>query len=249
MPTKPSVKAECFFVLGGPGSGKGTQCSNLVRDFNFVHLSAGDLLRIERNSGSKNAKLIEDICKAGKIVPVEITVNLIKDEMLKYDWEKTKFLIDGFPRNQDNVDGWERVLGDQANVKFMLFLDCDEDTMLKRIMKRIDNSGDEKRYDDTEEIARKRIKTNKDTCMPIVEHFEKKGLVKNIDASAQPNEVYAKVREAFGDALPVLKSEAEPIAETTGLPLVLTEISGAEGCQHLIDRNTATSFESKSDNV
>ena len=73
--------------------------------------------------------------------------------------------------------------------------------------------------------------------------------MKKIDASAQPNEVYAKVREAFGDALPVLKSEAEPIAETTGLPLVLTEISGAEGCEQLIDRNSVTSFESKSDTI
>ena len=91
--------AVCVFILGGPGSGKGTQCSNLVRDFGFVHLSAGDLLRAERDSGSEKAELINNILLAGNIVPVEITVNLIKDAMKKHGWSQKKFLIDGFPRN------------------------------------------------------------------------------------------------------------------------------------------------------
>lgn len=54
------------------GAGKGTQCSNIVRDFGFVHLSAGDLLREERNSGSETATLIDQYIKDGKIVPVEV---------------------------------------------------------------------------------------------------------------------------------------------------------------------------------
>merc|ERR1712166_1415061 len=74
-------KATCYFVLGGPGCGKGTVCSKLVSEHGFVHLSAGDLLRAERNSGSKNAELINDIILKGEIVPVEITVNLIKVAM------------------------------------------------------------------------------------------------------------------------------------------------------------------------
>ena len=95
-------KAVCFFVLGGPGCGKGTQCANLVRDYGFVHLSAGDLLREERASGSKDAELIQKIIDEGKIVPVEITVNLIKKAMEKNGWNRKKYLIDGFPRNEDN---------------------------------------------------------------------------------------------------------------------------------------------------
>lgn len=71
-------KPEIVFVLGGPGSGKGTQCAKLVEKYNFVHLSAGDLLRAERNSGSEVATLINDYIKEGAIVPVAITVNLIK---------------------------------------------------------------------------------------------------------------------------------------------------------------------------
>ena len=68
----------------------------------YVHLSAGDLLRAERDSGSENGDLINDIIARGEIVPVEITVNLLKKAMEEAGWSKN-FLIDGFPRNQDNV--------------------------------------------------------------------------------------------------------------------------------------------------
>ena len=67
-----------LFVLGGPGAGKGTQCINLVKHYNYVHLSAGDLLRAERNSGSKDGEMINDCIKNGKIVAAEVTVRLIE---------------------------------------------------------------------------------------------------------------------------------------------------------------------------
>ena len=80
-------KVLTFFVLGGPGSGKGTLCNDLVRDNGFIHLSAGDLLRKERDSGdSKYGTLINERILAGKIVPVEITVNLLKTAMEENGW-------------------------------------------------------------------------------------------------------------------------------------------------------------------
>ena len=78
---KAGEKATVFFVLGGPGSGKGTVCKKLVDNYGYVHLSAGDLLRAERNSGSSNAEMINTYIKEGKIVPVEVTVKLIKKAM------------------------------------------------------------------------------------------------------------------------------------------------------------------------
>ena len=77
MPGKPDI----VFVLGGPGSGKGTYCKKLVTEYDFVHLSAGDLLRAERDCGSENAKLINNYIVEGKVVPVEITCSLIKQAM------------------------------------------------------------------------------------------------------------------------------------------------------------------------
>jgi UMP-CMP kinase len=70
-------------LFSGPGSGKGTQCGKLLQEYGFVHLSAGDLLRAERDSGSEHGELINNIIKEGKIVPVAITCGLIKDAMEK----------------------------------------------------------------------------------------------------------------------------------------------------------------------
>ena len=91
-----------------------------------MHLSAGDLLREERDSGSKDGDLIESYIRNGQIVPVEITIALIKKAMDRSG--ARKFLIDGFPRNEDNLDGWEREMTeDKCDVKFVLFFDCPEE--------------------------------------------------------------------------------------------------------------------------
>ena len=91
-----------LFVLGGPGAGKGTQCANIVRDYGFTHLSAGDLLRAEQDrEGSKDGQLIKDYIKEGTIIPQEITIKLLKNAMQE-DIERkgskgaaARFLIDG----------------------------------------------------------------------------------------------------------------------------------------------------------
>jgi UMP-CMP kinase len=101
-------KVTVVFVLGGPGSGKGTQCANIVEHFGFTHLSAGDLLRAEIKSGSENGTMIENMIKEGKIVPSEVTIKLLKQAMIKD--ENDRFLIDGFPRNEENRAAFELVV-------------------------------------------------------------------------------------------------------------------------------------------
>jgi UMP-CMP kinase len=81
-----------------------------VENYEFVHLSAGDLLRAERDSGSPNGDLINNIIKEGKIVPVEITCGLIKKAMEQAGWEAKTYLVDGFPRNEDNLQGWMKTM-------------------------------------------------------------------------------------------------------------------------------------------
>jgi len=148
-------QAEVVFVLGGPGAGKGTQCEFLQKELKIVHLSAGDLLRKERASGSKHGDMIDTYIKEGKIVPVEVTVGLLKKEMEQYAKEGRRvFIIDGFPRNEDNVKGWEKVMGSYADVKFVLWLNCPEDVMEKRLLKRGETSG---RTDDNIESIKKKI--------------------------------------------------------------------------------------------
>lgn len=128
-------KPQVVFVLGGPGAGKGTQCSNIVSKFGFVHLSAGDLLRAERSKpDSMFGELIDNHIKNGTIVPVEITCKLIQNAMDAS--AANRFLIDGFPRNKDNMIGWNTTIGDQVDLLFVLFLECPEDVCIQFIIKK-----------------------------------------------------------------------------------------------------------------
>ncbi|ODM99640.1 UMP-CMP kinase 1 [Orchesella cincta] len=188
--SKPNV----VFVLGGPGAGKGTQCANIVKTFGFVHLSAGDLLREERSKpGSEFGELIEKHIRDGTIVPVEITCSLLENAMTKN--EKNNFLIDGFPRNQDNLDGWTRQMGDKVNVHFVLFLEAPEDICVNRCLSR--GQAGSGRSDDNPESLKKRVVTYNNDTMPIISHFDKLSLVRKVDAAKGTEEVFDQVKEHF----------------------------------------------------
>lgn len=187
-------QALVLFVLGGPGAGKGTQCANLVRDYGFRHLSAGDLLREEQNRpGSEFGEMIKTYIKEGQIVPMEVTIQLLENAMnatIK-DSGNRKFLIDGFPRKMDQATKFEEVV---VPSKFTLFFDAPEETMRERLLNRGKTSG---RSDDNEESIKKRFKTFEDQSMPVVNQFESEGRVVKVDATKTPDEVYAEVRKKF----------------------------------------------------
>lgn len=208
-------EATIIFVLGGPGSGKGTQCAKLVKDFGFKHLSAGDLLREEQDRpGSEFGDLIKSYIKDGLIVPMEVTIQLLEnsitDTIKKED--NHQFLIDGmscsvfsllsplsklltlrigFPRKMDQAIKFEESV---CPSKFTLFFDCPEDVMQERLLNRGKTSG---RSDDNAESIKKRFKTFVETSMPVVEYFEKEGKVVNVKATRGPDEVYEEVKKAF----------------------------------------------------
>jgi len=133
------------FVLGGPGAGKGTQCDLLSKNHGWAHLSAGDLLRAERTKkgGSPLADIINANISAGKIVPSEITTQLIKNAMVELRTTKgrVKFLIDGFPRSEGNVQAWKEVVGDAAVVECVLCFECPYDILTSRLLERGKTSG------------------------------------------------------------------------------------------------------------
>jgi UMP-CMP kinase len=188
------AKPKVVFVLGGPGAGKGTQCANIVEKYNFAHLSAGDLLRAERaKEGTQYGELIEQHIRNGTIVPVEITCKLLERAMNQSHTDK--FLIDGFPRNKDNLDGWNREMSDKVSLLFVLFFDCSEEVCVERCLKR--GAAGSGRSDDNLESLKKRINTFSNDSLPIIEHYREKGLVRQIDASQPPEEVFSKVQEVF----------------------------------------------------
>ena len=179
------------FVLGGPGAGKGTQCQLLSNNLGWAHLSAGDLLRAERKKeGSELAEVINRNISEGKIVPSEITVQLIKNAMAELREEKgqLKFLVDGFPRSEGNVTAWNEVVGDTAHVKCVLFFECPEDILTSRLLERAKTSG---RNDDSIDVIRKRFATYHAESLPVIEKYGDK--VRKIVADKSIEEVYKEV--------------------------------------------------------
>ncbi|CAI0402885.1 unnamed protein product [Linum tenue] len=160
-------------LLGGPGSGKGTQCANIVEHFGYTHLSAGDLLRAEIKSGSENGTMIQTMIKEGKIVPSEVTIKLLEKAILGID--NDKFLIDGFPRNEENRAAFEAT---KIEPEFVLFFDCPEEEMERRLLSRNQVKG---REDDNIETIRKRFKVFLDSSLPVVEYYAAKGKVKKVN--------------------------------------------------------------------
>ncbi|XP_024516087.1 UMP-CMP kinase 3 isoform X1 [Selaginella moellendorffii] len=186
--TKQLIDPKVIFVLGGPGSGKGTQCAKIVEKFGFVHLSAGDLLRAEINSGSANGTMIQNMIQEGKIVPSEVTVKLLQKAMAESG--KDKFLIDGFPRNQENRAAFEAVTGIEP--EFILFFDCPQEEMEVRLLGR--NQG---RSDDNIETIRKRFKVFVESSLPVVDHYDKKGKVRKVNAAKTKEEVFESIETLF----------------------------------------------------
>ncbi|KAL9604320.1 MAG: hypothetical protein Q9179_001905 [Wetmoreana sp. 5 TL-2023] len=197
-PTFSPDNVSVIYVLGGPGAGKGTQCANLVRDYGFKHLSAGDLLRAEQDRpDSQFGNMIKEYIRDGKIVPMEVTVQLLEnamtEELNNNPDHSGRFLIDGFPRKMDQALHFESSV---CPSKFTLFFDCPESTMQERLLNRGKTSG---RADDNAESIKKRFKTFVETSMPVVEHFNREGKVVKVEAVKGPEEVYEEVVRRMGE--------------------------------------------------
>lgn len=186
-------KVAVVYILGGPGSGKGTQSEYLVRDFGFTHLSAGDLLRAEQErSGSQYGDLIKEYIRDGKIVPMEVTVKLLENAMQEsLSNGRGKFLIDGFPRKMDQAAFFESSV---CPSRCTLFLDCPQNVMKERLLDRGKTSG---RSDDNAESIEKRFKTFAETSMPVVDAFEKEGKVVRVSAVGPVEDVHQRVIEGL----------------------------------------------------
>ncbi|XP_020576099.1 UMP-CMP kinase 2-like [Phalaenopsis equestris] len=176
------------FVLGGPGSGKGTQCAKIAEMFGFAHLSAGELLRKEISSGCENGEMILEIIKEGKIVPSAITVDLIRREIESS--ENRKILVDGFPRTTENRIAFESMTGVEPDL--VIFFDCPEEEMVKRLLSR--NQG---RIDDNIETIKKRLEVFDKLNLPVINYYSSKGKLQKIKAIGTMEEIFDMVYPVF----------------------------------------------------
>ncbi|WKA05715.1 hypothetical protein VitviT2T_023663 [Vitis vinifera] len=164
------------------------QCPLIVKQFRLTHLSAGDLLQAEIELGSENGKMIQDYKKEGKIVPSEVTVKLLQQAM--QGSTNNKFLIDGFPCNEENRTAFENIM--KVEPDFVLFFDCSQEELTRRILNR--NQG---RVDDNIQAIPKRFQVYFESTLPVIDYYSSKGKVQKIDAERSIEEVFEAVKSIF----------------------------------------------------
>ncbi|CAD7969600.1 unnamed protein product [Amoebophrya sp. A25] len=178
------------FVCGGPGSGKGTNCARIAAEFNYCHLSAGDLLRQEIAAQTRRGMELQGLMAEGKLVSDEITIDLLKNAMLA-NQDKCGFLVDGFPRSVEQAVKFEKNV---AECNMVLNFDCSDAVMTERILERGKTSG---RADDNPETIKKRLDTFYSQTKPVVDYYRHMGRLRSVNADGAVAEVYNTTKKIF----------------------------------------------------
>ena len=191
-----------IILLGAPNSGKGTLARNIQDKYNLVQVSTGDLLRKEVATGSELGKHIHEVNMSGGLVEFETVIAVMKNYINSLP-KDANLLFDGFPRTLEQAEA----LKDIADIDAVLMLDVSPEEVLSRALGRITCSKCNQIYnkswyksdkcekcggdlvvraDDNEESVKKRIQTYFDSTYPLVEYYEKLGLLHKIDAEHTP---------------------------------------------------------------
>ena len=154
-----------WFILGYPGSGKSTLCRNLK----YKHLPLGKLLR--QNTEYKD--IIQHCMQTGQLISPNITISVLQKALA--DFPEGTILIDGFPRNLDNVQSWNKEVN--INIKGVIFLNCPENICLERLSQR-------NRTDDHENCIRQRLLSFTIDTVPVINYYQEQNLVYKIDSTS-----------------------------------------------------------------
>merc|ERR1711988_341535 len=174
------------WVLGGPGSGKGSQCEILAYKRNFKHISGGDLLRHEVMSGSEFGRQLYKLMEMGELVPTTVVLDLLAEAMITaIDEHKAGFLLDAFPINMEQAEAFESFIGTPAKI---IYLSLPQEVMVSRLLDRAN-------FDDKEEAINKRCVTFQEECRPVLDKYQEK-LVK-INAEQSVEKVAEDIESVF----------------------------------------------------
>ncbi|XP_060248469.1 adenylate kinase isoenzyme 5 isoform X1 [Meriones unguiculatus] len=184
-------KCKIIFLMGGPGSGKGTQCEKLVEKYGFTHLSTGELLRQELASESERSKLIRDIMERGDLVPSGVILELLKEAMVASLGNTKGFLIDGYPREVKQGQEFGRRIREPHLV---ICMDCSADTMTSRLLQR-EQSG--RHGEDTANTIARRLEAYHRASIPVVAYYETKTQLWKVNAEGTPDQVFLQLCTAI----------------------------------------------------
>ena len=211
--------------IAPPAAGKGTQAERVVEKYHIPHISTGDILREISKEDSEIGEYVRETLASGKLVKDEITYQLIEDRLKKDDC-KNGFIIDGFPRNLDQANEYDKIL-ERLNYEVgnVILIDIDKEILEKRITGRrlcekcgaIYNINDEnmtpkvesvcdqcggklyQRSDDNLEAFETRYNMYVEKTEPIIDYYRKQNVLTEIDGDDTVENIFARIEEIISD--------------------------------------------------
>ena len=182
-------------LFGPPGAGKGTQSERLIERYGLVHLSTGDIFRANIKGETELGLMAKSFMDQGKLVPDEVTINMLRSEVLKHENPKG-FIFDGFPRTNAQAQALDVLLdGLNAPITLMLALEVEESELKVRLVKRAESSG---RVDDADPaIIENRIRVYNNETAPVKEFYMAQNKFKSIDGIGSIDEITQRIFEAI----------------------------------------------------
>ena len=203
-----------YILFGPPGAGKGTQAKKIVEKFGLVHLSTGDMFREAKKSDEK----ISALMAAGQLIPDDVVVEMVRKRLQKDDVKKG-FLLDGFPRTLNQAAALDEMLK-KENIKIdaVFSIQIDNEEAVKRISgRRVCSCGESyhvhflppkkentcnacggtlvQRSDDKENVVRDRLKVYENQTKPLIDYYQKAGILVGIDGQKNEKEVFAQIEK------------------------------------------------------
>jgi len=210
-----------LILLAAPGAGKGTLAKTLKEEYNYIHISTGDLLREIVASDDPLGVKIKEIQAQGALVSDDIVFEVLKKRLIKPDC-KNGIILDGFPRNLKQAEKYEEIIKEIGiDLGITILLNIDESILVKRITGRrickkcgeiyniynegmipkvegkCDKCGEElyQRPDDNEESLKVRYETFQKQTTPLIDYYNSKGILYTVDAGESPENTFNQVME------------------------------------------------------
>ncbi len=205
-------------LFGPPGAGKGTQAKELSQKYDIPHISTGDILRANVREGTELGLKAKEYMDKGELVPDQVLIGLIKDRLEEPDCENG-YLLDGYPRTIPQADALEDILGEISKpLEVVINIDVSDEEVVKRISGRRTCSCGEsyhvmfnppekegvcnacgaqlyQRDDDSEDVVRQRLAVYNEKTKPLINYYEEKGLLVNVDGNGSVDEVFETISE------------------------------------------------------
>jgi adenylate kinase len=206
-----------LILLGPPGAGKGTQAKRIAEKYKLPHISTGDIFRETAGSGSDLGKKLQSYMSAGKLVPDDLVVEIVKARLDKDDCANG-FLLDGFPRTVVQAQALDGVLKKSGKkIDRVLLIDLTGEEVVKRLSGRrvcakcganyniyfkppkkegvCDKCSQDltQRADDNPETIGKRLKVYDGQTMPLIDYYKKSGVLRSVDGKQSMEEVFKNI--------------------------------------------------------